>query len=144
MLRQSPRTAVSTRRPDADLLFEIGTEELPSPVIRNVIAQVGAGVRASLETHRLSVRAVRAVGTPRRLTVVAEGVATRQAEITTQIVGPPASAAFGAEGRPTRAAEGFAKSQGVSVGELTVVTTERGRYAAVVKAEACRPAAVLL
>ena len=135
---------MSTRRPDADLLFEIGTEELPSPVIRNVIAQVEAGVRASLETHRLSVRAVRAVGTPRRLTVVAEGVARRQAEITTQIVGPPASAAFDAEGRPTRAAEGFAKSQGVAGGGVTVVTTERGRYAAVVKAEPCRPAAVLL
>src|SRR3989338_1154957 len=98
MLRQSPRTAVSTRRPDADLLFEIGTEELPSPVIRNVIAQVEAGVRASLETHRLSVRAVRAVGTPRRLAVVAEGVARRQAEITTQIVGPPAPAAVDARG----------------------------------------------
>lgn len=135
---------MATRRSDADLLFEIGTEELPFPVIRNAIAQVEAGVRASLETHRLSVRAVRAVGTPRRLAVVAEGVARRQAEITTQIVGPPASAAFDAEGRPTRAAEGFAKSQGVLVGELTVVTTERGRYAAVVKAEPCRPAAVLL
>ena len=135
---------MATRRPDADLLFEIGTEELPFPVIRNAIAQVEAGVRASLETHRLSVRAVRAAGTPRRLAVVAEGVARRPAEMTTQIVGPPASAAFDAEGRPTRAAEGFAKSQGVAVGELTVVTTERGRYAAVVKAEPCRPAAILL
>src|SRR3990172_8991356 len=79
---------------------------------------------------------------PRRWGLTPRG--GRQAEIPTQSVGAPGGGAFDAEGRPTRAAEGFAKSQGVSVGELTVVTTERGRYAAVVKAEPCRPAAVLL
>jgi glycyl-tRNA synthetase beta chain len=135
---------VVARSSHADLLFEIGTEELPSTLIRGAIAQLEAEARAALDASRLTVRDVRTYATPRRLVLVAEGVGHRQTAAVTQVVGPPASAAFDAEGRPTRAAEGFAKSQGVTPAELTVVTTDRGRYAAVVKAESCRPASAVL
>lgn len=134
----------STTPSTADLLFEIGTEELPAPVIRGAIAQLESQAHEALERARLSVGSVRVYATPRRLVLVAEGVATRQAEATTQVVGPPASAAFSADGAPTKAAEGFARSQGVTVADLTVVTTEKGRYAAVVRTEERRPATVLL
>jgi glycyl-tRNA synthetase beta chain len=134
------RSSVAT----SDLLFEIGTEELPWTVIRGTIAHLDGAARAAFERARLSARSVQVYGTPRRLVVIAEGVATRQAEATTQVVGPPASAAFDAEGKPTRAAEGFAKSQGVAVGDLTVVTTEKGRYVAVARAEARQAAAAVL
>lgn len=97
-----------------------------------------------MERARLAASSIRVYGTPRRLVLVGEGVATRQAEATTRVVGPPASAAFAADNTPTKAAEGFAKSQGVTVADLTVVTTEKGRYAAVVRAEERRPATVLL
>jgi glycyl-tRNA synthetase beta chain len=128
----------------ADLLFEIGTEELPASVIRHAMAQLESHAREALERGRLEAASIRVYGTPRRLVLVGEGVATRQAEATSRVVGPPAAAAFAADGTPTKAAEGFAKSQGVAVGGLTVVTTEKGRYAAVVRAEARRPAIVLL
>ncbi|HET8761350.1 MAG TPA: glycine--tRNA ligase subunit beta [Nitrospiria bacterium] len=130
--------------PTADLLFEIGTEELPWTVIRGTIAHLDGATRAAFERARLSTRSVQVYGTPRRLVVVAEGVAARQAEATTQVVGPPASAAFDAEGKPTRAAEGFAKSQNVAVADLTVVTTEKGRYVAVARSEERKAASAVL
>jgi glycyl-tRNA synthetase beta chain len=128
----------------SDLLFEIGTEELPWTVIRGTIAHLDGATRAAFERARLSARSVQVYGTPRRLVLVAEGVATKQAEATTQVVGPPASAAFDADGKPTRAAEGFAKSQNVTVADLTVVTTEKGRYVAVARAEERRAASAVL
>ena len=140
-----PRARVEPRRPsDPDLLVEIGAEELPVSDVIGAIAQLETGARAALESSRLTVRSVRTYGTPRRLVLFAEGVARRQAAVQTQIIGPPASAAFDREGRPTRAAEGFAGSQGIAVGDLTVVTTDRGRYVAVLKTEPSRPTATLL
>ncbi len=113
-------------------------------MIRSAITQLDRQTRDALERARLAVASIRVYGTPRRLVLVGEGIAARQAEATTRVVGPPASAAFSADGAPTKAAEGFAKSQGVAVGDLTVVTTDKGRYAAVVRTEARRPAAALL
>ncbi|MEO5657232.1 MAG: glycine--tRNA ligase subunit beta, partial [Nitrospiria bacterium] len=128
----------------ADLLFEIGTEELPAPAIPGALAQLEGAARAALERARVSAGSVNVYGTPRRLTLIAERVVTRQADAATRVVGPPASAAFDAEGKPTRAAEGFAKSQGVAVDALTVVTTDKGRYAAVLQNEQGRPTAKIL
>jgi glycyl-tRNA synthetase beta chain len=136
--------APSSSKSTADLLVEIGTEELPAAVMRSAITQLETHVRDALARARLAVASIRVYGTPRRLVLVGEGIAARQAEATTRVVGPPAAAAFGADGAPTKAAEGFAKSQGVAVGDLAVVTTDRGRYAAVVRTEARRPAAALL
>ncbi|HEY6105900.1 MAG TPA: glycine--tRNA ligase subunit beta, partial [Anaeromyxobacteraceae bacterium] len=78
---------------------------------------------------------VKAVGTPRRLTVWARGVAARQADARTEALGPPVAQAFDAEGRPTQAALGFARSQGVEVAGLSRVQTPKGERVAVTRVE---------
>ena len=74
-------------------------------------------------------------GTPRRLALLVRDVAERQASITKEVLGPPKAVAFNVEGRPTKAAEGFAKSQGVSVNRLTTKTTAKGDYVCVIRLE---------
>ena len=112
----------------ADLLFEIGTEELPSwYVVQGRDALASEIVRALAEA-RLDHGAVRAFATPRRLAVLVEGLAEESERRSEKRRGPPASAAFDADGEPTRAAIGFAESNGVSPSELVVEETEKGKY----------------
>jgi glycyl-tRNA synthetase beta chain len=73
--------------------------------------------------------------TPRRLALMIRDVAERQGSITQEILGPPKAVAFGPDGRPTKAAEGFANGQGVSVNRLTTKTTSKGEYVCVRKVE---------
>ncbi|PJA78683.1 MAG: glycine--tRNA ligase subunit beta, partial [Nitrospirae bacterium CG_4_9_14_3_um_filter_51_5] len=80
---------------------------------------------------RLEYEFLRTVGTPRRLTLLVKGVQTQQASLTQEILGPPVSAAFDATGQPTKAAMGFAKSQGVPVDQLRIKETPKGAYMAV-------------
>jgi glycyl-tRNA synthetase beta chain len=81
----------------------------------------------------LEYEAMRTVGTARRLTLLVKGLQSQQASLTQEILGPPTSAAFDASGRPTKAAQGFAKSQGVTVEQLHVKETVKGAYVAVQK-----------
>ena len=71
--------------------------------------------------------------------MLVEDVAAHQAELTREVKGPPARAAFDPSGAPTRAALGFAASQGVAVEELVVKETEGGAYVYAVRREAGRP-----
>jgi glycyl-tRNA synthetase beta chain len=112
----------------AELLYEIGTEELPAGYLEPALEQLAHEVRRRLEENRLGAQAVRAAGTPRRLTVAVSGIAERQAPERTRIVGPPAKAAFDEQGRPTAAAQGFARSKGVPLEALKVEETDRGPY----------------
>ncbi|MBM4294197.1 MAG: glycine--tRNA ligase subunit beta, partial [Deltaproteobacteria bacterium] len=89
--------------------------------------------------ERIGVGKIVTWGTPRRLTLVAQDVAPVQAELSAEILGPPKAVAFDAEGRPTAAALGFAKNQGVAVGDLIEVETPRGVYLAVSKTAPGRP-----
>jgi glycyl-tRNA synthetase beta chain len=66
---------------------------------------------------------------------VVRDVAERKASITKEVFGPPKAVAFDAEGRPTKAAEGFAKSQGVSVNRLATKATAKGDYVCITKVE---------
>jgi len=116
----------------SDLLFEIGTEEIPAGYLGPAIEQLAAAVESLLAEHRLPARRVSATGTPRRLTVAAEGVPDVQPSMVEEIVGPPAKAAFGPDGAPTKAALGFAKSRGVPVESLKVKDTPKGPYAVAV------------
>ncbi|MFU8856782.1 MAG: glycine--tRNA ligase subunit beta [Deferrisomatales bacterium] len=128
----------------ADLLLEIGTEEIPAGFLSPALAQLAALAREGLEANRLSAGAVRTLGTPRRLVLWVEEVADRQADALEERVGPSVTAAFDAEGNPTRAAQGFARSQGVEVGELLRVETEKGSYVAARRHLPGRPAAQVL
>jgi glycyl-tRNA synthetase len=127
-------------------LLEIGTEELPVGDLALALEQLEAAVPRMLDEARLSFESVQVVGTPRRQAVLIYGLAPRQPDRTTEVQGPPAKVAYDADGNPTRAAEGFARKQGVSVDALRRVTegdrtyvvatvTEEGRSAAAVLAE---------
>ncbi|HET9595730.1 MAG TPA: glycine--tRNA ligase subunit beta [Anaeromyxobacteraceae bacterium] len=125
----------------ADLLFEIGSEEIPAGFVPPALRQLEADLAKALDDARLAHGEVKAVGTPRRLCVWARGVAARQPDATTQALGPAVQAAFDGEGKPTAAALGFARSQGVDVSELRRVATPKGERLGVEKVEKGRKAA---
>jgi glycyl-tRNA synthetase len=112
----------------APFVLEIGTEEIPTADLESAIAQLSANVPVLLAEERLPHGKIHVMGTPRRLVVHIEDLAARQPDILQEIKGPPSDRAFDAEGHPTRAAEGFAKSKGVEVSDLVVETIDGGEY----------------
>jgi glycyl-tRNA synthetase beta chain len=118
-----------------ELLFEIGMEEIPSAYLPPALEDLKAAASRLLAEQRLPFTAIRTLGTPRRLVLVVDGLAERQADARREVVGPPKTAAFDAEGKPTRAAEGFARAQGVAVEALQVRALERGEYLLAVQEE---------
>ncbi len=127
-----------------DLLVEIGTEELPPRDIGPALAQLAERVRGALVELRLESGAIRTFGTPRRLAFRCAGVAPRQRPMVREVRGPAAQAAFDAQGRPTPAAVGFARSQGVPVERLRVQDVAGKRYAVAVLEEKGHLAAEVL
>ncbi len=124
-----------------DLLVEIGTEELPPADVRPALRQLETGVRAALRELRIDVSRVETYGTPRRLVIFCVEVATRQQPVIRTVKGPAAHVAFDREGRPTQAAIGFARSQGVSVDALKDEDVGGGRYVVASLRETGRPTA---
>ncbi len=117
------------------LLVEIGTEEIPTTFLPQALQDLASLGQELLDECRLTYHEIRTVGTSRRLVLLVDGVQAQQTSLKQEIVGPPKSAAFDASGTPTKAAQGFAKSQGVSVEQLTVKETPKGLYLAVNKHE---------
>ena len=115
---------------DRELVFEIGSEEIPARMLARVIAELPDLARARLDAARLPCRDVVAMGTPRRLTLIIRGLAARQPDLRERVVGPPAGAAFGPDGAPTRAAIGFAAKNGVdpTTLERSPVEGKKGDY----------------
>jgi glycyl-tRNA synthetase beta chain len=124
----------------AELLFEIGTEEIPAGFAPAALQQLAQDLSKALDDARLAHGEVRAVGTPRRLAVWAREVAPRQGDAISQALGPPVAQAFDPAGNPTPAAAGFARSQGVEVAALERVETPKGLRLAVTKVEKGRKA----
>jgi glycyl-tRNA synthetase beta chain len=114
---------------DRELLIEIGVEELPAAWLPGLTRQLGERLEARLKDARIAPGApVEAYSTPRRLTARLAKIAERQEDLEEVVTGPPVSAAFDADGRPTPAAVGFAKKQGVTVEELGRAPSPRGEY----------------
>ena len=114
-----------------ELLLELGCEEIPASWLPSLTRQLGDRLAFRLDEARVAHQpAVRTFSTPRRLGVRLEGVAGRQADLEETVTGPPVTAAFGADGQPTRVADGFARKQGVSVERLMRVQTPKGEYLA--------------
>lgn len=103
---------------EQDLLIEIGTEELPPKALRSLSDAFTAGMAAQFDKAGLAHGNLQAFATPRRLALLVTGLATQQPEQRMQRLGPALQAAFDKDGLPTKAAEGFARSCGVSVAEL--------------------------
>ena len=101
-----------------DLLLEIGTEEMPANVMPGAVAQLSDLAKNLLSEARLSFEDVKVYGTPRRLAVLVAGAADRQADEALRKRGPSIAAAFDADGNPTKAAQGFARGQGISASDL--------------------------
>ncbi len=110
------------------LLFEIGTEEIPASYIQPALAFMEQASQAQLKELGLHFGAVRTVGTPRRLTLAIDGLQTRQEDRRQEHTGPAKKAAFDADGQPTKAAQGFARSRGVAVEDLQIIETKKGEY----------------
>ncbi|NJP17691.1 MAG: glycine--tRNA ligase subunit beta [Hydrococcus sp. CRU_1_1] len=115
-----------------NFLLEIGVEELPAEFVDRAIAQWKEGIPTTLEEQFLTPSAIAFYGTPRRLAILIEGLPVKQSDRTEEVKGPPASAAF-KDGKPTKAAEGFANKQGVAVTDLFVRETEKGDFVFVEK-----------
>jgi len=116
---------------DREVLIEIGVEELPASWMPGLTRQLAVRVEARLKELRIPAGApVESFSTPRRLTARVARIAERQDDLEETVSGPPVSAAFGADGRPTPAGLGFAKKQGVEFDQLTRVTTAKGEYLA--------------
>jgi len=128
----------------AELLLEIGVEELPYQFIDPALASLKEFAERLLTEQRLPFTGVRALGTPRRLTLVVEGLARQQASVMKEAMGPSKAVAFDQAGQPTRAAAGFAAGQGVAVQDLQVRQTSKGEYLFAVKREEGRPAKTVL
>jgi len=112
----------------ADFLFEIGCEELPTADLDAAISNIEYLMKTLVFEARLGFDSLRVHGTPRRLVAQVAGLQTRQAKRKLELKGPPADRAFDAEGKPTKTAEGFARSRGVSVEQLHVRDFDNGRY----------------
>ena len=101
-----------------DLLFEIGTEEIPAHVVPHLLEDLAQLAETMLKEHRLSYEKVRTLGTPRRAALIVTGLAERQEDINTETRGPSVAIAFDADGNPTKAGAGFARGQGVDPSAL--------------------------
>jgi glycyl-tRNA synthetase beta chain len=110
------------------LLLEIGTEEIPAGYIDPALAALRTLTAQRLTEARVEHGEITTCGTPRRLTVVVAGVASRQRSVTNEILGPPRRAGYDAKGRPTIAAVKFAEKVGLPVERLGVTATAKGEY----------------
>ncbi len=111
-----------------ELFFELGTEEIPAGFIPRALDDIKRLLSEELATARIDHGEIRSFATPRRLAISIADVATEQQRQELELTGPPARIAFDAEGNPTKAAEGFARTNGVSVAELSTIETAKGEY----------------
>jgi len=126
------------------LLIEIGSEEIPARFISRGLALLRADIVQLLEKSSIAYGNISEYSTPRRLAILIENVADLQEDRTIESLGPPKKAAYDADGNPTKAAQGFARSLNIRVEELTIKMTERGEYVAATVYEKGRPTADIL
>ncbi|MBI5967827.1 MAG: glycine--tRNA ligase subunit beta [Deltaproteobacteria bacterium] len=119
----------------SELLLEIGTEEIPAGFIPQALEEMKGLLEKEFQNQRIACKEIKALGTPRRLVLTATGVATTQEGRVLEIIGPAKRVAFNEQGKPTKAALGFARGQGVPVEELRLVQTEKGEYVCARKEE---------
>lgn len=111
------------------LLLEIGTEEIPAHVMPGILSQLKENAAKTFEELRIEYKNIKTLGTPRRSALLVEGLAEQQADLSKENRGPAVNIAFDADGKPTKAAQGFARGQGVKPEEL--VTKDGYVYAMV-------------
>ena len=143
MADRAPRSA------RADLLFEIGCEEIPAGMILKASQDLKVILAKQLTSHALvdeptAEASIETFGAPRRLVAIVRNIRVKQQEVTREVMGPPKSVAYGGTGEPTRAAQSFAEKQGVPLSKLAIVSTPRGDYVAARVTIAGKPASEIL
>ncbi|MEA4926346.1 MAG: glycine--tRNA ligase subunit beta [Syntrophomonadaceae bacterium] len=118
-----------------DLLLEIGVEEMPAPFMSPALAEMKTLTEKILTEKRIDYTSVRTLGTPRRLVLHVKGVAETQHDAVLEFRGPKKQAAFDQAGKPSKAAQGFARSQGIDVAELQIQEVAGVEYVFAVKPE---------
>ena len=128
----------------ADLLVEIGTEELPPKALRGLMDAFAANLEGALDDARLAHGDLHAYASPRRLAVVVESLARGQEDRHSSQKGPPVSVAFDDAGKALPPAKAFAKKCGVEVADLGRMKTDKGEWLTADTTDAGKPAAELL
>ena len=111
-----------------EFLVELGTEELPPRALKTLANAFADGIVKRLTDAKLAMGEVAVYASPRRLAVHIIDLDTQQADQSIERRGPAVAAAFDAEGNPTKAAEGFARSCGVAVDQLDRLKTDKGEW----------------
>ena len=116
-----------------NFLVEIGTEELPPKALKTLATSFADNVEAELNQAGLSFDKIELVAAPRRLAVKVLNLATQQPSKEIEKRGPAVSAAFDAEGKPTKAAEGWARGCGITVEQAERIATDKGEWLVIVQ-----------
>ena len=123
----APKADGDTGSPErADLLLEIGSEELPPNDVRSGIEQLERFLPELLREQRLGYDKIEITGTPRRLVASVRNLEGRQPDREREVRGPAVRAAYGDDGQPTRALEGFCRGQNISTGSVEHRRDENG------------------
>ena len=111
-----------------NFLVEIGTEELPPKALKTLATSFADNVEAELNQAGLTIDKIEWFAAPRRLAVKVLNLATQQPSKEIEKRGPAVSAAFDAEGKPTKAAEGWARGCGITVEQAERIATDKGEW----------------
>lgn len=114
-------------------ILEIGTEELPARFFPRLSDELGEAVAKGLNEALLEFESIETFTTPRRVVVMVVGLAQTQRSEEELVSGPPRRIAYGEDGQPSKAALGFAKTQGVDIADCFIQETDKGEYLAVKK-----------
>ena len=113
---------------DANFLLELGTEEIPAGYLPPAIEAVRKTFTESLDAGRIAHGGIEVFATPRRIAVMAAGLAESQREEEVELKGPSVKAAYDADGKPTKALEGFLKGNGITAADVFTKDAEKGSY----------------
>jgi glycyl-tRNA synthetase beta chain len=127
-----------------DYLLEIGTEEIPAKFMPGALNQLQELAGKILDEKRIKYGSIETMGTPRRLALLIKDLREKGEDLQEEVRGPAKRAAFDHAGTPTKAARGFARSQGVPVENLLITDTGNGEYVFAVREIMGRPTEEIL
>lgn len=127
-----------------DLLIELGTEELPPKALVQLAQSFADSIKTQLTASELAFTYVKALNSPRRLSVIVEGLQTQQVDKEVEKRGPSVDVAFDADGNPTKAALGWARGNGISIEQASRLKTDKGEWLVHKATEKGQPVAALL
>lgn len=112
----------------SSLLLEIGSEEIPARFLQTAISDMKNNVVRVFDEYRIGYNDINVFATPRRIAMIANGLASTQKDITKEVFGPSKKVAYDENGNPTKAATGFANSLGIKVSDLRTKQKGKGEY----------------